>query len=453
VLRASAIAENSGIHSVSIVGRGFGGQAKSVAKMLGIPDLAVAEYPGVIMVDADEQFVEKVRTSLVDQVVAGMKHTATSVATAAETSRKVVFEGSFDDVQDRFYGEGWTDGLPIIPPTLERVQTFMQYAGGASADHSLGRLLPSTAEATVWSVAVNGVMAGCPPESMPVLIAAVECIAEPKFRLQDAGSTPGWEPQIIVSGPIIGELGFHYGQGVLRVGHRINTSVGRFLRLYMRNVAGLRPAPGSGTDKATFGTTFNVALCEDEQAAVKMGWAPFSVDERGFSSGENVVTVMSVESMTPPIYSRGTTPEQHLQKIAEMYGAMASHWTCTGLTFGGFPGLIMMSPSVAAVIAAGGYRKDDVRRYLYEHCVVPMDVVHRYAADPGNERIDLDQVVSLHPELELYRQQSPEGLVPVFPWPEQIGVIVTGDPDRNQSRAILGNHCQGFPVSKRVRPG
>jgi hypothetical protein len=451
VVRASLVAENAGIHSVTILGRGFGASGRAVAKLGGIPDLLITEYPGVIMTDTDEQFDQKVRTSLVDQILTGLAYTATPVTQEAEALDEIVFKGTFAEVQRYYESHEWTDGLPVVPPTQELVREFLDNAAGLDPAHSFGRLLPSTFDATVYSIAVNGVMAGCPPESMPVLMAAVECILDPKFRLQDGGSTPGIEPQIVVGGPIIQQLGMHYGQGVLRVGHRINTSVGRFLRLYMRNMAGFRTPPGGATDKATFGTTFNVVLCEDEAAARRIGWDPFSVTERGFSDGDNVVTVMQVESWTPPMYSRGTTAVQHLQKIAEVYGSMAAHWTCCGLTFGAFPGLLILSPAVAEVLARDGLSKDDVRQYLYENCKVSMDVVHRYAADPGNERIDLDRVVSLHPECEVYREESPNGLVPVFPWPEQIGILVAGDPDRNQSRAILGNHMQGFPVSKRVR--
>src|SRR5213595_534129 len=87
-------------------------------------------------------------------------------------------------------------------------------------------------------------MAGCRPEYMPVLVAIVEAIAEPVFRVEDAGSTPGWEPLVIVSGPIAGALDLNHGQGVMRVGRQANTTLGRFLRLYLRNVAGLRIPPG-----------------------------------------------------------------------------------------------------------------------------------------------------------------------------------------------------------------
>ena len=120
-------------------------------------------------------------------------------------------------------------------------------------------------QATVWSVAVNGVMAGCRPEYMPILVAVVEAIADPEWRIQDAGATPGWEPLIVLSGPMVKRLGFNTGSGLMRMGSRPAASMGRFLRMYLRNVAGLRVPPGT-TDKGSIGSSFNVALAEDEDA-------------------------------------------------------------------------------------------------------------------------------------------------------------------------------------------
>jgi len=109
----------------------------------------------------------------------------------------------------------------------------------------------------VWNIAVNGVMAGCRPEYMPVLIAIVEAMADPEFGVEFMGITQGSEALIIINGPIIKELRFNYEQGLCVLGFRRNTSIGRFWRLYLRNVAGYLPHK---TDKATFGGTWRVVL-------------------------------------------------------------------------------------------------------------------------------------------------------------------------------------------------
>src|SRR6202000_1695119 len=119
-----------------------------------------------------------------------------------------------------------------------------------------------------------------------------------RFRIQDCGSTPGWEPVVIVNGPIVKDLDFNFGQGVMRVGPQANTSIGRFVRMYLRNVCGYRIPPGAG-DKGSIGQSFNVALAEDEDAAREIGWTTYGMD-RGYTPDESVVTVQSVVSITPP---------------------------------------------------------------------------------------------------------------------------------------------------------
>jgi hypothetical protein len=452
VLRASITAEQAGIHSVTIVGRGFGVQARAVAKMLGVPDAMLAEYPGVLMVDSNEVFQEKVRGPLLDQIVALLGKRATALPAKKSVATSPVTAGTLDQVHEYFTERAWTDGLPIIPPTRDRIEAFLAHTDRQPSDR-IGVLLPSNSAASVWSVAVNGVMAGCKPVHMPILLAAVEAICDPTFRIQDAGSTPGWEPLIILGGPIIRDLGFHFGPGALRMGTQPNTSVGRFLRLYMRNVAGLASPPDGVTDKATFGSAFNVVLAENEAVTQSLGWATYAADERHCAPGSSALTVMSVESVTPPIYTRGDTAEQHLQKIAEVYGGMVSHWTCCGITFGALHGLLALSPSVATVLAGAGLSKQDIRNYLYENCKIDMEIVHRYAADPGNERIYIDELVERRLELKVYQDAGTSGLVPVFPYISEIGIIVAGDPDRNQSRGFLNNHSQGVPVTRVIDHG
>ena len=138
---------------------------------------------------------------------------------------------------------------------------------------------------------------------MPVLIAVMEALADTEFHVRDAGATPGWEPLIVLNGPIVKELHFNYECGVLRAGRQANTSVGRFVSLHMRNVAGLRISPGS-TDKGSIGLGLNVVLAENEDALDELGWESFS-SQHGFGRAENVVTVQSTLSPTIPIYSAG----------------------------------------------------------------------------------------------------------------------------------------------------
>src|SRR5262249_41375538 len=168
-----------------------------------------------------------------------------------------------------FYEQEWSDGLPIVPPTREKVNEFLRFTDRNPED-VLGILLPDNRAATVWSIAVNGVMAGCRPEYMPILVALVETMADPQYGVEHSGNTPGSETLIILNGPIASQLGFNNKQGVLRDGILPNTTIGRFWRLYLRNIAGFLH---HRTDKATFGNTWRVVAAENEDVLRRIGWS------------------------------------------------------------------------------------------------------------------------------------------------------------------------------------
>ena len=444
-------AEKAGVPTVTIVETGFMLQAQSIARALGVNGLPIAEYPGAISVDSKELFAQKLKQVVTEQLVKGLR---TPIHEAEETDepspREIAFSGTLDQVDEFFYDRLWTDGLPIVPPTIDRVEEFLRYTD-RSPHEVIGVLLPEKRQATVWNVAVNGVMAGCRPEYMPVLLAVIEAIADPEFRLEDAGSTPGWEPMVIVNGPLVKDLDFNFSAGALRVGRKANSSIGRFLRLYMRNVAGLRPPPGA-TDKGTIGSNFHIALAENEDAAAEFGWKPYSTD-RGFHPGENVVTVMSVVSVTGPTYSTGPRAEDHMKTLAEFIGQSTSLlWSSRcGLMYDRWHPLFVMSPRVAGVIGRDGWSKADVQRYLYENCKITASLMERYSQTQG-VKMDLREMVAKGEIPRVYAESDdPNRLIPVFMKPEWIGIVVAGDPARNQSRGYMNNHEQGPPISKRVQ--
>jgi hypothetical protein len=449
VARASVAAEKAGFPTASIVVSGFLTQARAVAQSQGIPNLPIAEYPGVIMTHSKEELRRNIEDVLVKNIVEGLTKPVAPAARPVEPApQDVVFEGTLDKVNEFFNQKLWTDGLPIIPPTLEKINEFLKFTK-RSPDEVIGILLPENREATVWNVAVNGLMAGCHPEYMPILLAIVEAIAEPEFRIQDAGSTPGWEPLIILNGPITKELDFNYGAGVMRVGRQANTSIGRFLRLYMRNVAGLRIVPG-GTDKGSIAGTFNVVLAENEDAVAELGWELFSVD-RGFKRGENVVTVQSVVDISPPTYSAGNKALDHVEAFVEIIGGTCSYWAHTAAAEGKFYPLLVIGPGVAQVIARDGWTKNDIKRYLYENTRVSLKLLEKQAWRIGFSNFDIGASVEqgILPR-EYCESTEPNRMVPVFVRPEWIGIVVSGDPGRNQSKGYVQNHKQGPPVSKKI---
>lgn len=270
-----------------------------------MPNIRVASYPGAVAIHPIELVEKNIREVVFPQIIKLLTEPVPVVPNSVRRKKTeeipYAFEGSFEEVNEYFYIKEWTDGLPIVPPTEEKVAQFLKYTK-RQPDEVLGALHPSLRSATVQSIAINGVMAGCKPEYMPVLEAIVEAIADPRFHLEDAGSSAGWAPMIILNGPVIKRLGFNADTGVLRVGNQANTSVGRFLRLYMRNVAGFIPGTG---DMATYGRPNWPVLAENEEESP---WEPLSVT-RGFQAGESVVTVNSVGHMSFMLTVTALTPE------------------------------------------------------------------------------------------------------------------------------------------------
>lgn len=449
MLRASAEAEKAGIPSVTIVGSAFMKQAAFVSKGIGIP-FAIAQYPGAPMVDSDEEMRAKVERHLLPAVIEGLTSGSKAQAIAEESEPapgSVVFAGTLGEVQEHFLTQLWSDGLPIIPPTRESVAAFLEFTERAP-DDVIAVLPQEGREATVLSIAVNGVMAGCRPEYMPVLVAIVEAISRPRFRIEDAGSTPSWEPLVIVSGPIIKQLDLNYGAGLMRIGRQANSSIGRFLRLYLRNICGYRIAPGDG-DKASIGYTFNVALAEDEDWAREIGWPTFGED-MGFAPGESAVTVQSVVCISPPTYSSGAVARGHVQQFVDVMGRTFSYWAYSGMKRGSWHCLIVIGPAIAKVIAKE-MSKDDVRRYLCANATIPASLMQNFARQTGGLELDFRRLVDEgYLPADYVASDDPERPVRVFINPEDIGIVVAGDPGRNQSRGYMANHEQGPRVSQRI---
>lgn len=414
-------------------------------------DLRVATYPGVISTHEPPTVIRNIEDVLVDQIVRHLTEDGPSGTASAQTAqpedREIVFRGTFEEVNEFFYRNEWTDGLPIVPPTIERIEEFLKFTD-RSRDEVLGILHPSQAAATVWKVAVNGVMAGCRPEYMPVLAAIVEVMADPGYGLKHGGSTPGWEAMIILNGPIRGELGLNDRLGAQRPGNQANTSIGRFYRLFARNIP--RFLPGT-TDMATFGQMFRAVVAENEQACAEIGWAPLHV-MRGYRPEDSVVTITSVRSASDPFSTAGETAERHLdyavdwvKRIIEPYqssrGYVESH-------------VLLLTPVIASILAKGGYSKQDVANYLMKNATVPahyfewnMTIGDHHP--PGTTLTGLVEQGVLSREWCL--SSDPDRLVPLMLPATQWLVVVTGDPMRNRSCMYRQNFKQGYATSKKVK--
>lgn len=455
VMRAAAAAERAGVPAVAIGGGGFEPMGRAIGRSLGIGHVPIVSYPGVILADDSDTFRTKMQTSVapavVDALVSGSAGTEAAAAPEREPERReIVFSGGLDAVQEHFEQRGWTDGLPIVPPTLDRVDRFLAHTA-RDAGEVLGSLAPEQREATVWNVAVNGVMAGCAPEHMPVLLGIAECLVDPVFRIADAGSTPGWEPLVVLSGPAVARLGFNAGTGAMRVGRRANTSVGRFVRLYLRNLPGLRIAPDH-TDQGAIAASFNVVLAENDDAVRTLGWPSFRQD-RGFAAADSVVTVQSCVTISAPIYSAGEDASGHLRALTVGMRDAMGPWSYTGIEFGAWHPLLVLGPSIARALDGYGVDKDAIRAHIAEHALISVAELERCAYAVGSTSFRVDELVRRGELDERYAGDDPQRMVPMCPRAEDIGIVLAGNESRNQSRGYVENHVQGAPVSRRIEEG
>jgi hypothetical protein len=451
VLRASEACERAGFPTSSLTCEGFLGQAAATAVGLGMPNLPVAMIPGHPGVQSLEELRANVLEVTAQQVIDNLLSQPAELEMAAEPSpRDIVFRGTFEEVNAYFYEREWSDGLPFVPPTVEKIEEFLSFTD-RDPDEMLGVLLPASRAATIWAVAVNGVMAGCRPEYMPILVALAEAMADPHYGVEHSGNTPGAETLIVLNGPIIKELKFNYQQGVLRDGFQANTSVGRFWRLALRNMAGFLPHK---TDKGTFGNTFRVVLAENEDSLAKAGWQPNSAD-MGFAAGDNTVTVSRFTSGAVIVSVTGSTPEQMMPYIADSVGAL-TRWevifTVGGLTFGTLRPALVLSPILAETIAKAGWSKQDVKRYLFDHARQPAWRVEAFTETWADFPI-----VSLKHQVNLGRlpkafaeSDDPNRLVPIVFDPDDFMVLVAGDPLRTNGYTFAQNGYLGFPTAKKI---
>ena len=452
MLRAAAVAESAGVPSTSLVCEGFVGQAGTTSVGLGYPNLAVSKVPGHV----DTQTVEELKRNVLEVTLESVIENLTTDPDAAAAIREpkpldIVFEGTFEEVNRLYYENGWSDGLPIVPPTETKIQAFLDFTD-RDPHEALGAILPDNRSATPWNIAINGVMAGCRPEYMPILMALIEAMADPEYGVEHSGNTPGADTLITLNGPIIKELGFNCEQGAMRDGFMANSSIGRFWRLYLRNVAGFLLHQN---DKGTYGNTWRVVLAENEDVVAKIGWEPNSVD-MGFAAGDNTVTISRYTGGDVITSVFGNHADQMLPYLADGVLKQNGWQLCftLGISTGTLKPLLLLSPILAETIAKSGYSKQDVRQYLYDHARWPAWKFEQYLGEYTNlvpGRRTLQDMVNLGKAPPQFAESDdPNRLVPIVCSPDDFMIVVTGDPMRTNAYAFAHNGMLGYPVAKKV---
>jgi len=228
----------------------------------------------------------------------------------AKFASRAVEIGAAEDPEEACFARGWSDGLPVIPPTRERV---LRMLSGTTRDPGeiIGMVPPDLAPCTVEKVAINAVMAGCKPEYLPVVLAAVEAALIDEFGMHGILCTTMFcGPLVVVNGPIAQAIGMNSGVNALGQGNRANATIGRALQLVIRNVGGGRPGE---VDRSALGTPGKYTFCFAE--AEHPQWNPLSV-ERGFARGTNTVTLFAGEGVQGIVDQKSRTPESLARTFA-----------------------------------------------------------------------------------------------------------------------------------------
>lgn len=307
-------------------------------------------------------------------------------------------------VQELYLERGWSDGLPIVPPTPERVRAMLA-GGGLDGQQVIAELPPNWGAATVERLAINAVMAGCRPEYLPVIIAAVGAMSDPAFNLYAVQATthPG-APLLIVNGPIAERLGLNGGSGAFGPGWRANATIGRAVRLALLNIGGAYPGAG---DMSTQGAPSKYTYCVAENEA-ESPWPPLHTT-RGFRREQSAVTVLAGEPPHNINDHTGRSAEEILTIIA---GAMAV--TGANNAYTGGETLLALGPEHAATIAKDGLGRREVAEWLQRRALIPLE---RYTEDTMRERFG----------------RIPEAPVPMVNSPEDLTIIVLGGPGKHSS--------------------
>jgi len=328
-----------------------------------------------------------------------------------------------DEIEEMFE-RGWTDGLPVVPPTADRVEKMLgRFTGSAS----LGEVPPAMGDATLERLAACAVLAGCRPEYFPVVVAAASAALDRRFNLHGQAVTTQPAGQlIVVNGPVRHELGMNSGMGALGPGNRANLTIGRALRLMIELTGGAMP----GTlDRSTLGHMGKIGFCIAEAEEVSP-WEPLHV-ERGFAAEQSVVTLIGSDAPLSISDHRSRTPEDLAYIMA---WAAASTWSTNWWPLTD-PSVFVICPEHAEMFRAHGWTKRRLREFMFEAVHKPARDLRRGETTPLVHRSD--------PGAEVHKWASPDAIV----------LLVAGG-EAGRYSAVLGP-CTGMGseiVSAEVEP-
>jgi hypothetical protein len=311
-----------------------------------------------------------------------------------------------NDAQQMLLDAGFTDGLPVVPPTRQRVERMLA-ANDCAADASIAVLPPLYGTATWRDIAANAVMAGCRDDYLPVVGAAISALADDAFNLLGIATTTGSAtPLVIVGGPVVQRIGMNSGSNVLGPGNRANATIGRAVHLALQNIGGARPGE---VDMSTLGQPAKFTFCCAENSA-ESPWPPLHV-QRGHPADASVVTIVGAAGIVEIVDSESTTAQQ----LACTFGAstlIAGSVGGSGLLGGGEP-LFIMPPEHARIFHDEGYTLQRVKAAIYEHAALPTSRLSAAVREKLSVRREMGGAAD-------------EGVVRAAATPDDIMIVVAG---------------------------
>jgi hypothetical protein len=452
-MRAAIAAEAAGTPSVSIVCEGFERQALATGRGLGFDGLRLAVLQGHVDTQSSETMLASFISSTVDEVIRGLTESVIleSAGVVEPAATQIVASGTLDEIQNLFVDRGWSDGSPVVPPTRDRVEAMLAHSGH-DAWKILGLARPSGRDITLWSIAVNAVMAGVRPEQFPVLVAIAEALADPHYGVEHSGNTTGADALVIVSGPSIASLGFNSTAGALRDGTQANTSIGRWLRLFLRNVCGFTI---DQHDKATFGNSSRVVLAEHHETLRAIGW-PTTAEEFGHHKQDDAITIGRINSGMIIGSVFGSTPAEIVPYLADGL-VRVTGWDLThvfGLGRGQYRPVLVLSPLLAQTFARAGWSKNDVRNALFEQARTPAWHFEKLIGEWSNLTAGRRTLFDLAQQGEIPsvfgESDDPNRMVPIVSEPSKFLVVIAGDPNRANAYVMSNDGPHGYWTSKRI---
>ena len=440
-------AEHAALPSVMIAAPGFADQAKRAAIIAGVPVPRVAVYPGAFSAHTREELLENTRKILWPQIVKALTTPFTKEELAPKekkTSDGIVCSGTLDEINQFFAQNGWTDGLPVIPPTPERVNEFLKYTDRAP-DEVIAAIPPSSRKATVRLIAVNGVMAGCPPEYLPILIAFAKAMTDGDFR-RTLASTHAWTPYCWINGPLARQLELDSAQGA--ISNMRNMKIGRFINLAILNLGGYHIKTNR---MGTFGYLMPWCLAEDEKAAVALNWRPYHM-QQGYALNDNVLTAASALCWGNNLAPATSDPQKIMEMMA--WDAVEKQQFALG---SGTPFVfrtILVTGSVARDLARKFRSKEDLEKALIDTARNPLET-RAYANYWGNPGSSFNpDTYSMNRHAARIRNRENARMTDTPPWlawtgkkqmetvpvmiPGKSAILIAGDDARNKAMCVPG---------------